>query len=90
MFDAYQIVRKNENNTTQITTCSGGIYKSCADSWFICIHLRSDYAKSILRKNSDEIVLQMVVCGEMEVMAEVIKRSDFENLIDITQKGGKE
>ena len=87
MFNSYDM--KTTNNL-KINACSGGIYKTCKESWFVRFHLQSDYAEKLLVSNPtlnlsgirfDEtgiIILQMVICGEMEVIAELIKKEDYD------------
>ena len=79
----------NTTNSLKINACSGGIYKTCKESWFVRFNLKSSYSDKILRLNPtlnlsgnrcDEtriIILQMVICGEMEVIAELIKNEDY-------------
>lgn len=102
MFNTY-----NAGNTNlKINACSGGIYKTYKESWFINFHLNSTLANKMLRKEgcyyrpgygySTDIydltesgnrclekvkeveILQMVICGDKEVIAEVILKEDFE------------
>lgn len=86
MFNSYDM--KTTNNL-KINACSGGIYKTCKESWFVRFHLHSNYAEELLvsnpniwleteKKHITPIVLQMVVCGEMEVIAELIKKEDYD------------
>ena len=81
------------NNSLKINACSGGIYKSCKESWFTRFHLNSNYADKILISNPavkldgyyDDIsvvVLQMVICGDMEVIAELIKKEDYDKYFE--------
>lgn len=101
MFNTY-----NAGDTNlKINACSGGIYKTYKESWFINFHLDSNLSNKILRKEgcyyrpgygystdkydlvnrgSSEIekvkeveILQMIICGEREVLAEVIYKEDF-------------
>lgn len=75
MFNNY-----STNNELNINACSGGIYKTCKESWFYRFHLNSNYADSVFQQNSNTKVLQMVICGNMEVIAEVIDIKDYEKL----------
>jgi hypothetical protein len=78
------------NNTNlKIQACSGGIYKSHNKSWFERFHLTSKLAERLLCKDPirewnyntiDVVVLQMVICGDMQVIAEIIKKEDYENI----------
>lgn len=101
MFNTY-----NAGNTNlKINACSGGIYKTYKESWFINFSLNSNMADKILRKEGcyyrpgygysiskydlvgrgndglekvkEVEILQMVICGEKEVLAEVIYKEDF-------------
>lgn len=101
------------NNTLKINACSGGIYKTYKESWFIRFNLTSKTAETLFnpyknelttnieRKKKDYpdnfgfydyydeekkekvIILQMIICGDMEVIAEVIKEKDFNNYFEI-------
>ena len=81
------------NSSLKITACSGGIYKSCKESWFVRFHLHSDYADKILiskptvklndsYNTTSVVVLQMVICGDMEVIAELIKKEDYDKYFE--------
>ena len=66
----------------KINTCSGGIYKTYLESWFERFHLKSDRSEQLLCKERygaqrDKVVLQMVICGDMEVMAELVYTKDY-------------
>lgn len=106
MFNTY-----NAGNTNlKINACSGGIYKTYKESWFINFSLNSNMADKILRKegcyyrpgygysiNKYDLVgrgndglekvkeveiLQMIICGEKEVLAEVIYKEDFKKYFE--------
>lgn len=66
------------NNSVKINACSGGIYKTYKESWFDRFSLNSWMAKDLFEPNNSTIILQMVMCGENEVMAELIKKEDFD------------
>lgn len=117
MFNTY-----NAGDTNlKINACSGGIYKTYKESWFINFHLDSILSNKILRKEgcyyrpghgystdkydlvnrdnrgSEEVkeveILQMVICGDKEVIAEVILKEDFEKYFenkDLLEKGAEE
>lgn len=82
------------NNTLKFNACSGGIYKTYKESWFIKFHLDSAVADTLFKPYDNKIqvessssyysipkepvvILQMIICGEMQVIAEVIKEEDF-------------
>lgn len=84
---------QNINNTTiSINACSGGIYKTYPKSFFKRFHLNSPLAETLfeedphLKLKTGEkfkvVVLQMVICGDMEVMAEIIRKSDFDVVLE--------
>lgn len=106
MFNTY-----NAGDTNlKINACSGGIYKTYKESWFINFHLDSTLSKKILRKEGcyyrpgygystskydlvdrgnkglekvkEVEILQMIICGDKEVIAEVILKEDFEKYFE--------
>ena len=70
------------NNTLNINACSDGIYKTYKESWFKRFHLESLMAKGLFQPNESTIILQMVICGENEVIAELIKKEDFDKYFE--------
>lgn len=117
MFNTY-----NAGDTNlKINACSGGIYKTYKESWFINFHLDSILSNKILRKEGcyyrpghgystdkydlvnrdnrglEEVkeveILQMIICGDKEVITEVILKEDFEKYFenkDLFEKGAEE
>ena len=110
MFNTY-----NAGDTNlKINACSGGIYKTYKESWFINFSLNSTLANKILRKegcyyrpgygySTDKYnlvescnkglekvkeveILQMIICGDKEVIAEVIFKEDFEKYFERSDK----
>lgn len=106
MFNTY-----NAGDTNlKINACSGGIYKTYKESWFINFSLNSNMAGKIFRKKGcyyrpgygystdkydlvnsgnkglEEVkeveILQMVICGDKEVIAELILKEDFEKYFE--------
>lgn len=78
-------------NNIKINACSGGIYKTYKESWFERFHLQSKRSDALLDyDNHSTIVLQMVVCGDMEVMAELIKSNDLEKYLKSSNQNEKE
>lgn len=93
MFNNYHA--GNYTNTTNINAVTGAILKNHPKSWFERFHLKSERAKQLLKEggyefwkysdNADKVgitVLQMVICGDMEVMAELVYTKDYEMKID--------
>lgn len=79
----------NSTNETNIklNAVNGAILKNHPESWFERFHLKSKRADALLNSgNKNTVVLQMVICGDMEVIAECVSKEKFnENL-----KGGAE
>ena len=82
----------NSYHTTQsvkINAVSGAILRNHPKSWFRRFHLKSPLAEKLLtdgghkadwqQGDNDIIVLQMVVCGDMEVIAECVYRKDYDD-----------
>ena len=93
MFNNYTHTHTNMN----INSCSGGIYKTYPESFMIRFNLESSLSKNLLcpkpvynfggndvysSKWEFVVVLQMVICGDMEVMAEIITKKDFDKIIN--------
>lgn len=81
------------DNILKINACSGGIYKTYKESFFIQFSLYSEVAdvlfkrsynycnyKDVVKRYGNLKILQMIICGENEVIAEVIKNEDFNGL----------
>lgn len=75
MFNSY-------SQNIKINAVSGAILKNHPKSWFERFHLNSGRADQLFVSGSHTVILQMVVCGEMQVMAELVYRKDLE------EKGG--
>ena len=85
-------------NNIKINAVTGAILKNHPKSWFERFHLKSERAKALLCEGGHKFnnnyyesdkriykgitVLQMVICGDMEVMAELVYTSDYEVGID--------
>lgn len=76
MFDSYHA----GTQTVKINAVTGAILKNHPKSWIERFHLRSKRADSLIggETHTGTVVLQVVVCGDMEVMAECVSRKDFE------------
>ena len=81
----------NTTTNLKINACSGGIYKTYLESWFEKFHLNSSKANELLRRDQDKdyysnsrnkVILQMVICGDMEVIAEIIEKEDLEKYLN--------
>lgn len=97
MFNSYSC---NPKQSISINAVTGALLKNHPKSWFERFHLQSNRAKELLQEGGhkyyadrwkethipekDITVLQMVICGDMEVMAELVYTKDYE-----TQKDGE-
>lgn len=85
------------NTSLNINAITGTLVKNYKDSFFIRFHLKSKFAESIFDEENPHIkkgykgferksivILQCMVCGDMEVLCEVMWKEDFEKLF---QKG---
>ena len=89
MFNTYHA--GNHTSNTNINAVTGAILKNHPKSWFELFHLKSVRAKRLLIEGGDKgrtyddrpnpanaiTVLQMVICGDMEVMAELVYTKDY-------------
>ena len=89
MFNTY-----NAGDTNlKINACSGGIYNTYKESWFTYLRLDGSAMETMFRKykyESDEneyyknvIILQMILTSNEDyVIAELIKKEDFEKYFE--------
>ncbi|NRU52640.1 hypothetical protein [Clostridium beijerinckii] len=81
------------NNNLNINAITGTILKNYKDSFFLRFHLESPLGKQILNrnpkisetntsyaKNKEIVVIQMMMCGDMDVIAELMWKEDFDKL----------
>ena len=89
MFNTYHA----GNTSVKINAVTGAILKNHPKSWFERFNLKSSRASQLLTSGGHEFdrwreeglykkykgitVLQMVVCGDMEVMAELVYTNDY-------------
>lgn len=86
MLNSYSVANKNIVST-HINAVNGNIGKTYKESFFLRFHLKSKRAEELLCDNPkyyykaysscDVVVIQMVVCGDMEVLCEVIRKEDY-------------
>ena len=88
MFNNYSY----KGGNTNINAVTGAILKNHPKSWFECFHLNSHRADRLLAEGGDKrrknccgefyekpiTVLQMVICGDMRVIAECVYTEDLE------------
>ena len=93
MFNSYHA--GNTTNSVNINAVTGAILKNHPKSWFERFHLRSERANELLKEGGHKFwtydersrtyvgitVLQMVICGDMEVMAELVYTSDYSDTL---------
>lgn len=82
----------NTEINQKFNAVNGSLFKSCQKSFFIRFNLKSRMATSILTdapkyKGFSVVVLQMMLCGDMEVLVELIHAKDYEDICNI---GGKQ
>lgn len=77
------------SSTLSINAASGVMLKNYKDSFFVRCHLKSELAETLLsyhcnmRMNGrfvDVVVIQIMTYGDMEMIAEVITKGNFDKL----------
>lgn len=92
MFNTYHA--GNHTNNVNINAVTGAILKNHPKSWFERFNLKSERANMLFADGGHQFnkyrqehlyekyggitVLQMVICGDMEVMAELVYTKDYE------------
>lgn len=92
MFNSYNV---SNPQTVNINAVSGTIVKNYKDSFILRFNMRSEMANAIFDKNprlkrgnfrdSDYeqiVVLQVMLCGEQELLAEIMWKEDFDKLFE--------
>lgn len=91
MFNTYEA-----NNKVNINAVSGTLIKSYRDSFFIRLHIRSNLADDIFSKDPQYlhhkdngwkvlepiVILQTMLCGDGELIVEVMWKKDFDKLFE--------
>lgn len=75
MLDSYH--KHQIHNKIKFNSISGTLVKSHPDSWFERFHLKSNRADSRFDQSAKLITLQTMVVGDMEVLAEVVRKEDY-------------
>lgn len=81
------------NSCVKINSITGTIVKNYRDSFFKRFHLKSELANMIFdtmqpyigvyyETKKPVVVLQMMMCGDSEVIAELMWKEDFDKLFD--------
>lgn len=76
-------------------TCVGTLQKTTPKSWFRSFHKNSPLADSLFIDQTDcqgtpLVILQVMIFGDNEFLAEIIKKEDYEKVIGVeeaTRKG---
>ena len=66
--------------STHVTAVTGSITKTYIKSYFERFHLSSRNSQLYLSKDSPIVIIQMVVVGDMEVIAEIMGKDDYDKL----------
>lgn len=88
MFNSYSY---SSNNSININAVSGTIVKNYRKSFILRFHMKSPMAESMLSKNPSlyieeicsrkpVVVLQVMLCGDEELLAEVMWEDDFDEI----------
>lgn len=92
MFNTY----KAGDTNLKINACSGGIYKTYKESWFIRLYLRGIIAGTLFKTNEhyyndvdkykNMVVVQMILTSDPDyVLAEIIRENDFNKYFNETK-----
>jgi hypothetical protein len=86
MFNSFNIPQ-----TVNINAVSGTIVKNYKDSFILRFHMKSTMAENLLDKKprlqkykeyEPVVVLQVMLCGEQEFLAEVMWKEDFDKMYE--------
>lgn len=86
MFDSYSVPQ-----TIHINAVNGTIVKNYKDSFILRFHMKSTMAEHLLSKEpclirndryKPAVVLQVMLCGEQEFLAEVMWKDDFDKIFE--------
>lgn len=87
MLDTSNHVKNISNTSIKLSSVSGTLFKTHDKSFFKRFHLKSRFAEVILNSNPSMtirykdvccVVLQIMMCGDMEVLAEIVQKTDYE------------
>jgi hypothetical protein len=77
---------RNVSVSNHVNATSGNIVKTYKESYFKTFSLSSSYADKLLSANSDIIIIQMTLCSEVKVIAELIKKENYDKLFTESNK----
>lgn len=100
MFNSYNVSNPQEVN---INAVSGTIVKNYRDSFILRFHMKSAMAETVLSRNprlqerdyrdseyKPIVVLQVMLCGEQELLAEVMWKEDFDKMYEQQAAGAED
>lgn len=67
----------NVSVSSHVNAVTGNIIKTYKDSYFKRFNLSSRFADEVFKENADKVVIQMTICGSMEVIAELIDKEKY-------------
>lgn len=73
---------QNVSVSSHVNAVTGNIVKTYRDSYFNRFHLGSQLANQYFQPYSDTVVIQITLCGDMEVIAELIDRDKYKKLFN--------
>lgn len=92
MFNRYSV---DNSQSIKINAVSGTIVKNYKESFILRFHMKSPLADKLLDVSPElkvpntrstykpVVVLQVMLCGEQELLAEVMWKSDFDELFEL-------
>lgn len=90
MFDSYS----SSNNSIKINAVSGTLTKNYKDSFIVRFYMNSKMAEQILscspyictnRLEKPVVVLQVMLCADNELIAELMWKSDFDKMFKVEE-----
>lgn len=95
MFNSHNV---SNPQTVNINAVSGTIVKNYKDSFILRFHMKSEMANTIFdreprlkernfrdSKYKQIVVLQVMLCGEQELLAEVMWKEDFDKMFELQE-----
>lgn len=88
MLNSYNV---SNPQTVNINAVSGTIVKNYKDSFILRFHMKSAMAETLLdikprlqkyREYEPVVVLQVMLCGDQEFLAEVMWKEDFDKMYE--------
>lgn len=79
MFNSYSA---NPTANIEINTVSGTLTKTLKESHFERFHMKSPRAEHLFDSCASEVVLQVMLCGEGELLAEVISWNKYQEVFE--------